>query len=249
MIWNACLGAEQIKPIHETPWRVVEAQHILSTRDLVDNTEEHDMLELLLDKTKPAISSLKHYLIFSPFRYPPLHHGSRFGTTLEPSLWYGSIKLETAFAETAYYLWLFLSHTSANFDTIERNQTAFQTTIKTNQGIDLTIAPFDTYKDVISNKANYHESQQLGKAMRNQAIDAFIYYSARTTSTEKNIALFNDHPFSEKQTSYINHLQNWQCFGSKHLVEFYREDALGVKQHRFNFNDFFHENFGWQYCL
>lgn len=102
-LWALCEGETHQKKITAEPWRVVEAQHISSSRDLVDTLEEHDLLEELIEESKPSIAKDKHYLIFSPFRYPPLKYGSRFGSLYEPSLWYGSLELETAFAEVAYY--------------------------------------------------------------------------------------------------------------------------------------------------
>ncbi|MCV6615090.1 MAG: RES family NAD+ phosphorylase [Cellvibrionaceae bacterium] len=37
----------------------------------------------------------------TPFRYPPLAYGSRFGSTLERGIFYASQELATAFAESA----------------------------------------------------------------------------------------------------------------------------------------------------
>lgn len=102
-IWALCEGNQFISSISVEPWRVVEDQHVLSSRDLVDSIEEHDLLEELIEESKPIIEKKKNYLIFTPFRYPPLKYGSRFGSTFEPSLWYGSLQLETAFTEVAYY--------------------------------------------------------------------------------------------------------------------------------------------------
>jgi len=42
------------------------------------------------------------YLLFPPFRYPPLKWGSRFGTEYQRGLFYGSQLLATALAEVAY---------------------------------------------------------------------------------------------------------------------------------------------------
>lgn len=88
-IWNECEGIKFRKFVTLEPWRMVEAQHISSSRDLVESREEHDLLEQLLENTKPIISNTKHYLIFTPFRYPPLAYGSRFGTVL--SLLFGMV--------------------------------------------------------------------------------------------------------------------------------------------------------------
>src|ERR1700722_16404559 len=112
-IWERCNGLSYITPLQCNPWRVVEAQHISSTRKLVDTAAEHEVLENLLEESKPAIDKNTDYLIFTPFRYPPLKYGSRFGSRLEPSLWYGSLDIATALAEVAYYRLLFLNDTAA----------------------------------------------------------------------------------------------------------------------------------------
>ena len=50
-----------------------------------------------------------HYLLATPFRYPPLPYGSRFGSRFEPSLFYGARSASTALAESAYYRFVFWS--------------------------------------------------------------------------------------------------------------------------------------------
>jgi len=114
-IWTRCAGDSEIRPLHNSPWRVVEAQHQVSTRKLVDSAEEQALLEDLIDRVKPpdATGGRLHYLLFTPFRYPPLAHGSRFGGRHERGIWYGSVERRSAFAEVAYYRLLFLEGTQA----------------------------------------------------------------------------------------------------------------------------------------
>src|SRR3954468_13479640 len=139
-IWTRCAGDSEIRPLRLAPWRVVEAQHQLSTRKLVDSAEEQMLLEDLIDQAKPPSAAPRkmHYLLSTPFRYPPLRHGSRFGTRFERGIWYGSETLRTAFAEVAYYRLLFLEGTSAELGTITTQHTAFQVAARTPRGIDLT---------------------------------------------------------------------------------------------------------------
>ena len=83
---------------------MVEAQHRISTRKLVDSDREQAVLEQLLESAKPPVppaSNLLHYLLFTPFRYPPLPNGSRFGTRWDRGIWYGAETLATAFAEVS----------------------------------------------------------------------------------------------------------------------------------------------------
>ena len=39
-IWTRCAGDSELRPLDVSPWRVVEAQHQVSTRKLVDSNDE-----------------------------------------------------------------------------------------------------------------------------------------------------------------------------------------------------------------
>lgn len=221
-IWQLCAGDKYREIIKAEPWRVVEAQHISSSRDLVDSREEHELLEELLEESKPSVSKDNHYLIFSPFRYPPLKYGSRFGRTYEPSLWYGSLELRTAFAEVAYYRLKFFQDTEAKLEYIEIPMTAFKSNIHTDKGIDLTRNSFLQYQEQISNGNSYEHSQPLGTAMRQEGIDVFMFFSARTHHKGKNIAAFSPHVFYRKGGQYITAQQSWRCIANRQLIEFTR---------------------------
>ena len=117
-IWMRCAGDSELRTLRLSPWRVVEAQHQVSTRKLVDSTEEQILLEEMIDSVKPPdiTQGRLHYLLFTPFRYPPLPHGSRFGGRHEQGIWYGSTELRSAFAEVSYYRLLFIEGSKAIFD-------------------------------------------------------------------------------------------------------------------------------------
>ena len=225
-IWARCEGEKYRQSIEAAPWRVVEAQHISSSRDLVDSVAEHDLLEALLENSKPLIATDKHYLIFTPFRYPPLQYGSRFGRQYEPSLWYGSMDIQTAFSEVAYYRLQFFNDTSANLGFSEIPMTAFTAYLKSTNGIDLTEHPFKAYQATISNKNNYDDSQALGTDMRQSGIEAFLYTSARAVSGGKNIAAFTPNVFIKRNNQYIANMQHWQCLANKRAIEFTKLDGL-----------------------
>ncbi len=70
-IWTRCAGRSRAVRLECRAWRVVEGQHLLSTRHLVDSAAEHDLLERLLDDTKPPVPrgpefAGLHYLLFTP---------------------------------------------------------------------------------------------------------------------------------------------------------------------------------------
>src|SRR5262249_17547527 len=63
-------------------WGLVEAQHHVSTLKLVDAVDEQELLEDLIEATKPPLPPEcrdLHYLLSTPFRYGSVYPGgSRF---------------------------------------------------------------------------------------------------------------------------------------------------------------------------
>jgi RES domain len=228
-LWKTIEGELNVEALQLKPWRVVEAQHLVSTRSLVDSVEEHEILESLIESSKPPIDNNNHnYLIFTPFRYPPLAHGSRFGTIHEPSLWYGSLELETAFAEVSYYLQKFRHDTLADLGELSLVHTAFKTNVITEYAIRLEKPPFQKYREYISSKDNYEYSQALGRKMREASVTAFTFYSARTLKDSLNVGIFSSDVFVAEKNHYIFNQQTWLCFASEDKVEFTRS-TLGKK--------------------
>jgi len=199
---------------------VVEAQFRNSTRKLVDSDEEQGVLEELLETHAklpvPEGFAHLHFLLFTPFRHPPLKNGSRFGTRRERGIFYGARKLETAFAEVAYYRLLFLEGTTAELGTVTVGLTAFSFGIAARRAIDLTKAPFARYEPEISSKASYAAPQQLGREMREAGVECCLYISARAADRGTCLAVFADafhprRPLSEER---------WTCVASRDRVEF-----------------------------
>src|SRR6478672_3139327 len=191
-IWTRCAGDSEIRRLQATAWRVVESQHQVSTRKLVDSNEEQALLEDLIESVKPpdVTAGRLHYLLSTPFRYPPLTHGSRFGRRHERGIWYGSADRRTAFAEVAYYRLVFLEGTHAQLGTLTTPLTAFTASIRTVKGIDLVASPFDVHRKAIASPTSYASSQALGTAMREAGVEAFRYPSARDDKSGVSIAVF-----------------------------------------------------------
>ena len=63
-------------------WRAVEGQHVVSTLRLAaGDPRRQDLLERILEESKPPLpegAGGLHYLLSTPFRYPPAGAGSRF---------------------------------------------------------------------------------------------------------------------------------------------------------------------------
>ena len=75
MLWDVCDGSTHIRPIAGTLYRLVESQEQVATLGYVDTLEEQALLEAMLEDGKPPCpddASHLHYLLKTPFRYPPL---------------------------------------------------------------------------------------------------------------------------------------------------------------------------------
>lgn len=231
-IWTRCAGDSELRPLHLSPWRVVEAQHQVSTRKLVDSAEEQALLEEMIDRVKPpdVTGGRLHYLLFTPFRYPPLAHGSRFGGRHERGIWYGSVDRRLAFAEVAYYRLLFLEGTRASLGTVTTALTAFTARVRTARGVDLVAPPFDAYRRVIASPSSYASSQPLGTAMRSGGVEAIRYPSARDAEGGINVGVFVASVFGNTKPKS---LETWHCSASRERVEITQSDYF--KRDRFAF--------------
>ena len=236
-IWTRCAGDSRVRPLTESPWRVVEAQHQFSTRKLVESDEEQIALEEMIERVKPPsmYSGRLHYLLFTPFRYPPLPHGSRFGTRNERGIWYGSLDQRTAFAEVAYYRLLFLEGTAAELSSVTTALTSFVARVKTRRGVDLTTAPFDQHRRAIASPSSYSSSQALGTAMRASGVEAIRYPSARDADDGINMAVFVPTLFGSANPKS---LETWHCTASRPRVEvrqagYFKRDSFVFQRAQF----------------
>ena len=221
-IWTRCAGDSELRTLRLSPWRVVEAQHLLSTRKLVDSAAEQQLLEEMIDGVKPPelTGGRLHYLLFTPFRYPPLRHGSRFGARRERGIWYGSEHRRTAFAEVAYYRLLFLEGTHAALGALTTALTAFTVLMRSSKGIDLVAAPFDAHLKSIASPVRYASSQALGAAMRQAGVELFRYPSARDAGGV-NVGAFAPSVFGSAKP---HGFETWHCTATHELVELAKGD-------------------------
>jgi hypothetical protein len=222
-IWTRCAGDSEIRPLRRSPWRAVEAQHQVSTRKLVDTLDEQALLEELIDRAKPpeVTRGAMHYLLFTPFRYPPLLHGSRFGTRQERGIWYGSESRRTMFSEVAYYRFLFLEGTAADLGAVTTQLTAFTARMHTQHGVDLVAPPFDAHRRTIASRTSYDATQALGAAMRAASVELVRYPSARDVEGGVNVAAFTPAVFG---SSKPRGFETWHCRATREQVELAKSD-------------------------
>ncbi len=236
-IWTQCAGSSEAGPLDVTAWRAVEAQHQVATRKLVDSLEEQALLESILEDHKPpaATDRTLHYLLHTPFRYPPLRHGSRFGTRAERGIWYGARSLRTTFAEVAYYRLVFIHGTSADLGVLELQLTAYQAKINTPLGVDLGSAGFAPYGSVIASPVSYVQTQALGRAVRDAGVCALLYPSARDPSGGVCVAVLEASAFARKRPTQS---QTWDCFANRDVVEFRRREYTKLSAFSFELSTF-----------
>jgi len=222
-IWTQCEGRSEIRALALSPWRVVESQHQVSTRKLVNTLEEQALLEALIDGAKPpdATRGRQHYLLFTPFRYPPLRHGSRFGDRNGRGIWYGAESVSTAMAEVAYYRLIFLEGTATTLDGVSVELSAFVVRARTTRGVDLVAPPFDEHRRVLASRDRYEATQALGAAMRADGVETCRYPSARDPRGGVNVAVFTAQVFGR---SAPRDFQRWQCVANRTRVEMTRRD-------------------------
>jgi hypothetical protein len=204
-IWTPAALSSEALAVSGRYWRLVEAQHQVSTLKLVDSLEEQALLEQLLDESKPSLPpecAGLDYLLATPFRYGAVYpHGSRFrraGRTL--GVFYASEKVETALAEMAFYRLLFYADSPETpLPGNAAEYTAFAASIATNAAIDLTLLPLDRDRDAWCDPLDYGRCQSLADTAREAGIQAILYRSVRDPNNGRNLALLTALGFSGRE--------------------------------------------------
>ncbi|NOY92301.1 MAG: RES family NAD+ phosphorylase [Deltaproteobacteria bacterium] len=219
----------ELAPLEALGIRAVEAQHLVSTRKLVDSDAAQRVLEELLEAHKPpppAEAANLHYLLFTPFRYPPLRYGSRFGQRHQRGLFYASLRPETCLAEVAYYRLLFLAGSAAKLEPLEVDLTLFRARVRTERGVDLGSGAFRHWRAPLRSPSDYAFTQALGGRMREEGVEAFLFASARDPEAGSNLAVFAPSAFGRSRP---HGMQTWHAFATHAGVEMRRQDFFRVE--------------------
>jgi hypothetical protein len=193
-------ASEHFRSYRKTVWRMVEAQHRISTNRLAANAEDQKLLEELVEEVKPLLPPAArglHYLLATPFRYGH-NKASRFRHAGErPGIFYASEHAATAVAETAYWRLLFFSR-SPGFappaSTVEHS--AFTVPVRTARMIDLTAEPFAARAASWTDPDDYAACQALAAQARRIETQAIRYTSARDPKGRANLALLDPAAFA-----------------------------------------------------
>ena len=145
-MWTPTALASEASSWRGEVWRVVEAQHRISTDRLADTREAQERLEELVEAVKPPLPESTaglDYLLASPFRYG---HGSesRFRRANErPGIFYASEVEGAAIAETAFWrLRFYLRSPGFLPPATTTEHTSFTAKVMTSHALDLTREPY-----------------------------------------------------------------------------------------------------------
>ena len=199
--WTPPAVSSEARRWRGVAWRMVEAQHVAATMKLVDDQREQDVLEALLDASKPRSPDGTldlDYLLATPFRYPTRRYGSRFRGPADPGMFYGAESVNAASAELGYWRWVFLQD-AVDLDRLEPvAHTAFCVSVAAT-AVDLRASPFDVDKATWMHPSDYSGTQAFARLARSVAVDAIVYLSVRSPEPSWCIALLSAAAFASRK--------------------------------------------------
>ncbi len=185
-------------------WRVVEAQHQISTMKITDTLAEQAVLEDLLEQTKPPIPrecARLDFLLSTPFRYSTKNpYGSRFRRPhSEDGVFYAAEQPSTAMAETAFHRTLFYAESPATpWPANPGEYTAFSCAFKSSRVTNVARAPY--LDDAgLYHLSDYSASQAFADAVRSFGFEIIKYKSVRDPKGLANLALLHCTVFTKPE--------------------------------------------------
>jgi hypothetical protein len=189
-------------------WRLVEAQHHVSTLKLVDSIAEQEVLEQLIETTKPPLPPEcrdLHYLLSTPFRYGAVYPtGSRFRRAgMSEGVFYASETPQTAVAEMAFYRLLFFAESpNTPWPVNPAEYTAFSAKYATKKAIDLRKGKYGADRTKWMHSTDYSYCQALADSARAAKIEVICYVSVRDPGHGMNLALLTCRAFARPKPIY-----------------------------------------------
>lgn len=221
--WTPAVVSSEALAFQASAWRMVEAQHVASTMKLVDTADEQNVLESLLESSKPPLPrDTRHlnYLLATPFRYAPPPGGSRFRAPADPGVFYGAGSVRTASAELGYWRWRFLRD-AVDLDRLPPvAHTAFSADIATTV-IDLRQLPFVADEDAWRHPDDYTAPQAFARVAREAGVGGILYRSVRDPQPGWCLALLEPAGFVKPDPN--PEMQTWFLTVSREEVTWRRE--------------------------
>ncbi|WP_291012952.1 RES family NAD+ phosphorylase [Hydrogenophaga sp.] len=223
MSWEVTWFEGSIQNRNLVAWRGVEAQHVISTMRLVDTPDEQELIERLLEGSKPAMPTTqhpKHYLLATPFRYIPAH-ASRFRPAHAKGQWYGAQKIGTSCAEVAYWRHRFiLDSAGLTNETLLTEHTFFQGAIA-GRSIDLMATPWSASREIWTSGADYAATHAVAAEAQRQGVHWLTYESVRAAGQQCAV-VFDPNSLSEPPAGLEATKQTWHCKATRTSVMFTR---------------------------
>lgn len=201
-MWTSTALASEHRRYTGVVWRVVEAQHRISTNRLATDPGTQAVLEQLADEVKPALPHSARqldFLLAAPFRYGH-KQASRFRQAHErPGIFYSAETEATAIAEAAYWRLRFYSR-SPGFvpPTTTVEHTSFYVQVESHRALDLTTQPFAAMQASWIDPADYSACQELASAARSVQTDLIRTFSARDPDRGCNVVILEPGAFAER---------------------------------------------------
>ncbi|SFX51892.1 RES family NAD+ phosphorylase [Marinospirillum alkaliphilum] len=207
--WTPLAVSSEAREWSAPAWRMVEVQHLASTMKIVDDAAEQDLLEMLLESSKPpqpaGVAGLD-YLLATPFRYNPHRSGSRFRSVTDPGVFYGAETVRTVCAELGYWRWKFLQD-AVDLERIEPvAHTAFKVSLAT-RVVDLRKPPFSADLGAWQHPTDYSATQHFARVAREAGMGGIIYQSVRDPESGWCVAVLDPAAFSSPRPDPVK--QTW----------------------------------------
>ena len=238
-IWTPAELSSEHRPYRGRGWRFVEAQHKVSTLKLVDDLAEQELLEQIIEETKPTIPPECQgldYLLSTPFRYRPIYPtGSRFRKAgFTKGVLYAAEREETAAAEIVFYRYLFHAESPGTpWPRDAAEYSAFSIELATATALDLTEPPLSRDEALWCHLTDYAACQLLAETAREAGSEILRYRSVRDPAQGANLAVLTCTAFASREPAQRN---TWRIrIGSRGAQAIREFPALGLE---FKVSDF-----------
>ncbi len=232
-IWTVDALRSEVRQFQKAVWRVVEAQNIVSTRKLVDSLAEQELLEELIEASKPALPQEcrhLHYLLATPFRYGRQVRPTRFRGPGDPGVFYASERVETAVVEMAFYRLLFFAESpGTSWPDRALEYTAFQVRLATDRALDLTRPPFSRDAAFWARPDDHFACQALGRSAREAGIQVIRYASVRDRPSGRNVAVLSCLAFARPEPVAV---ESWRLLFMGDRVQAVRDHPRLIREWR-----------------
>ena len=182
-------------------YRIVEAQHSISTNRLADDPAEQELLETLIEEVKPTMpleARSLHYLLGTAFRYG-YWKATRFRRANErPGVFYASEAVPTAIAETAFWrMRLFSASPGMRLPSGTVEHLAFSIPVQVVRAFDLTAPPLAEGRTYWVDPNDYGPCQRFAATARGLDAQLIRYESARDPGRGNNAAVLDPAAFQK----------------------------------------------------